>query len=252
MGPGGDRRRRHRAGRGAGRGGARPVGGAAGKRGLRQGHLVARDQAGARRRALPGAGRHRPGARGAARAQHAAGQRAAGGAAPGLRGAGLQAVRAALLRRRPEGLRRAGRPPQPGADRGAVGAAHAGAAAHGAAAGAGRRHQVLGRPVRRCAAGAAAGAHRHRARRRGAEPLSPSPACCARTARSAACTRATPKAARPSRCARAASSMPPACGWTRCATWTATPARRRSRRWSRPARACTWWWTVPSCPARMR
>ncbi len=171
MGSGRHRRRRHRPGRGAGCRGAWFLRGAAGQRGLRQGHLVARHQAGARRRALHGARRHRPGARGLARAHHLAGECAARGAAAGLRGAQLPALRCAVLRCGPEDVRRARRPAEPGADGSAVRPRHDAGAAHAAQPGPGGRHQVLGRSVRRCAAGAAAGAHRHRPRRAARQPL---------------------------------------------------------------------------------
>ena len=113
-----------------------------------------------------------------------------------------------------------------------------------------RRRAVLGRPVRR----------RARWPSRSRAPRPRAARWCSTTARSSALLREAGKVAgvrrarrRDRRSAddrgRAASSMPPASGSTRCATWTATPARRRARRSSRPARACTWSSTAPSCPA---
>ena len=142
---------------------------------------------------------------------------------------------------------------EPGADRDAVGARTQELLPTVRAPGPGRRHQVLGRAVRRRAAGGAAGAHRHRARRGGAEPLSPSLACCARAARCAGCARATPKAA-------SASTLRARCVVNAAGVWVdavrdmdreadappkpadggAQPGRAPDRR------------TAPSCPARMR
>ncbi|MCY1229032.1 hypothetical protein D9M72_413820 [compost metagenome] len=157
------RRRRHRPGHRSRRRLARLPHAAGRSRGFCQGHLQQGHQAGPWRRALPGPGQYQPGARGPARAWPAGAQRAAPGVAAGLRGAGLPAVRPALLRHRPQGLRHAGRRPQPGrqplaeSPRGAGRGAQPGRARRRASAA--RRQPVFRRPVRRCAAGGGADAH---------------------------------------------------------------------------------------------
>ena len=83
-----------------------------------------------------------------------------------------------------------------------------------------------------------------------------------------ASTHEMPRLARCSRSRPAAWSTPPGCGWTGCAARRPSRLRakvraamrvsrrarrragrraRRRRPWSRPARACTWWWTGLSC-----
>ena len=102
-------RRRHRRGRGDRRRHARLRRAAAGAERFRQRHLQPQHQAGARRRALPGAGQRLAGDGSAEGARPAAAERAAPGAQSGLRGAELRLVGSAVLRHRPEALQPAGR-----------------------------------------------------------------------------------------------------------------------------------------------
>ena len=113
LGRRGHRRRGHRAGRRRGRRRARLSDGAPGGPRLRPGDLEPEHQADPRRRALPGPGGYPPGPRGAPRAGRAVPQRPAPGPSPGIRRAGLSMAGPALLRDRPEALRRPGRPIQP-------------------------------------------------------------------------------------------------------------------------------------------
>ena len=101
--------------------------------------------------------------------------------------------------------------------------------AHGAAAGPEGRRRVLGRPVRRCAAGARPGAHGGRARRPAGEPLRGHRAAARTGARGGPAPARTGNRAARSRCAPAAWSMPPGCGSTRCAGRTARPSGRTDR-----------------------
>jgi hypothetical protein len=82
--------------------------GAGGGARLWQGDQQPQHQAGARRRAVPGAGQCSAGDVGAERARPDAPERAAPGARPGLRGAELLLVGGAVLRHRAEALRPAG------------------------------------------------------------------------------------------------------------------------------------------------
>ena len=105
------RRGGHRPRRGGGGGLARlPDRAPRGAR-LRPGDVEPLDQAGARRRAVPGAGERGAGARGAARAGAAAAQRAAPGGGSRVRRPRLRLVVGPVLRRGAEALRRARRPP---------------------------------------------------------------------------------------------------------------------------------------------
>ncbi len=73
--------------------------------------------------------------------------------------------------------------------------------------------------------------------------------CCTKAARSPAWSAKTRNRAGASRCAPNAWSTPPAPGWTCSASRMPRPRADPSSPWSRPARACTWWWTATSCPA---
>ena len=154
----------------------------------------------------------------------------------------------------PEGLRRAGRQPAawartewlstrrtlellPGVQpRGPVG-----------------RRALLGRPVRRRAPGAAAGPHGGGARRAAAQPLRGDRPAARRRARCAALHRARRRKRRRGHAARALRRQRRRRLGRRRARHG--PRARRAgprRRWWRPARACTWSSTAPSCPAAMR